>query len=1216
MADTFFLPLVRSGNVNAVSFCHKPPVKGGKRRGHAALRRSVSSLAIICALGAAVLPGNAEAQAVSGGNGGNGTAMTGGSGGAGAAASGTNANSGGNGGFGYGANGMPGQGGANSGGAAGMYVGVFKGTNTGGGGGGGGTFGNGGYGGGGGSGPAFGGTLAEGGGGGSGGGGGGGGGDVGMAVTSATTITSTISGGNGGNGGNGAFNASSSFSGYGGGGGGGGAGIYAQGPLELTNTSGTITGGYGGMGGDGFRAAGGGGGGAGIAGSGFTLNNQGSVAGGIGGLGGTQENDGGYGGAGGNGGAGIAANGFIATNSGSISGGAGGAGGYDTLLKGQHGAGGVGGAGGAGISGSGFTVTSSDKITGGAGGAGGKGGNDAPAGLGGAGGAGIAANGFTATNSGSISGGAGGTGGAGTGMGGMGGTAGNGGAGGAGISGSGFTVTNSGTITGGAGGAGGTSDPGGIVGTDGAGGVGVVGTGDDTVVTSGAIAGGDGGDAIDFSGGGNTLVLEQGNSFIGNVVSTSGATDGGDTLALGGSTNASFNVSQIGGSGEFQGFNNFEKTGSSTWILTGSGGQNWTLIDGTLQGDTLSLQGNIAFAPGRGDTTGVVFDVGSGDANNPTSAGTYAGIISGNGSLTKIDNGTLTLTGVNTYTGATTITEGTLALSGLGSIANSSGVTDNGTFDISATTNGASIASLAGSGIVTLGNQQLTLTNGNGSFMGTFSGTGNLLIQGTGIQVFDGANTSFKGTTEIASGTLEVGDIDTPGAVLGGGVTVDAAGTLRGHGTIGGNVVNNGVVFPGGSGTGILTVNDNFTQTSTGTLNIEITPSTVPGTGFDQLQVGGTASLAGTLAVQVDNGTVGSQYDILHAAGGVSGSFGAATINNPALAAFITPVVSISADDVTLELTPTPDGPNPSNDLAFSTGRIYAASNFAQNGALLNALNAPLGGTGTAGTDTDQGYWLNGLGAFGQANGFDFNEEGFVIGKGFAVSPNLTLGGGISNVYTVTSGGASSVNGTSVGAEVYGLYTAGQATISASVMAGHLGTNISRGLPTLGETAKATSTGAYEAAALHLQYNLLSGSRFFVAPYVSVSYLHTGLGGATETGAGILDLHYDAMSTSLAELGAGVSGGFSMPVKYGTLTAWAGLGGTGTLGNPHVRDTEGLGSFSAGETALAAPVGAFTPAVGVELTGRGPWRLAAAWGGQFGSATSAENFSLEARYVW
>src|ERR1700723_2735285 len=100
MADTSFLPLVRSGNVNAVSVGSKPPVKGGKRRGHAALRRSVSSLAIICALGAAALPGTAAAQAV------NGTAGMPGMPGFGPAASGLGGagaipgvNSGGNGGY-------------------------------------------------------------------------------------------------------------------------------------------------------------------------------------------------------------------------------------------------------------------------------------------------------------------------------------------------------------------------------------------------------------------------------------------------------------------------------------------------------------------------------------------------------------------------------------------------------------------------------------------------------------------------------------------------------------------------------------------------------------------------------------------------------------------------------------------------------------------------------------------------------------------------------------------------------------------------------------------------------------------------------------------------------------------------------------------------------------------------------------------------------------
>ena len=92
------------------------------------------------------------------------------------------------------------------------------------------------------------------------------------------------------------------------------------------------------------------------------------------------------------------------------------------------------------------------------------------------------------------------------------------------------------------------------------------------------------------------------------------------------------------------------KSGAGTLILTGTntytGGT--TVSAGTLQGNTTSLQGNIA------NSATLVFD--------QVAAGTYAGVLSGTGSLTKTGVGTLTLTSVNSYTGGTRFNGGTVAV--------------------------------------------------------------------------------------------------------------------------------------------------------------------------------------------------------------------------------------------------------------------------------------------------------------------------------------------------------------------------------------------------------------------------------------------------------------------------------------------------------------------------------------------------------------------------
>jgi autotransporter-associated beta strand protein len=133
---------------------------------------------------------------------------------------------------------------------------------------------------------------------------------------------------------------------------------------------------------------------------------------------------------------------------------------------------------------------------------------------------------------------------------------------------------------------------------------------------------------------------------------------------------------------------------------------------GSLAGSgTVTNSGLAAAVLTTGDATNTIF---SGLIQN--GAGTTA--------LTKQGAGVFTLTGSNTYSGATTINGGTLALTGAGSIANSSGVNianAAGAFDISGTTAGATITTLSGvtSSDVVLGGETLTLSNASSTYNGT-----------------------------------------------------------------------------------------------------------------------------------------------------------------------------------------------------------------------------------------------------------------------------------------------------------------------------------------------------------------------------------------------------------------------------------------------------------------------------------------------------------------
>lgn len=97
---------------------------------------------------------------------------------------------------------------------------------------------------------------------------------------------------------------------------------------------------------------------------------------------------------------------------------------------------------------------------------------------------------------------------------------------------------------------------------------------------------------------------------------------------------------------------------------------------------------------------------------------------------------------------------------------------------------------------------------------------------------------------------------------------------LAGNGTLTGTLLNHGTVAPGGGGAiGRLTVQGNYTQSSTGSLTVELQAAN----SFDQLATNGTASLNGRLNIRLLNGfspPLASTYDVVTAqTPGSSGSF-------------------------------------------------------------------------------------------------------------------------------------------------------------------------------------------------------------------------------------------------------------------------------------------------------------------------------------------------------
>jgi outer membrane autotransporter protein len=348
------------------------------------------------------------------------------------------------------------------------------------------------------------------------------------------------------------------------------------------------------------------------------------------------------------------------------------------------------------------------------------------------------------------------------------------------------------------------------------------------------------------------------------------------------------NTGAITLTGTTTGIDIFEQTGTGVFNLAG-----FDTTIGAINGAGSIVLGNARLTTG---TDGI--------------ASLFSGVISGDGSLTKVGTGRLVLTGANTYGGGTTISGGVLQLGDGGTSGSIIGpVLNNGALVINRSDAYTFAGVISGSGMfVQDGTGTTTLTGANtyaggtlisrgrlvgnttslrgviqndaalefaqnvaGDFTGQLFGAGLFDKTGAGLLTLTGNSSGFTGGTFVRAGELRVN-----GLLNNSRVTVLSGATLSGNGTIGGLVANSGsVIAPGANGAGMLGVNGAVTLLAGSTVQLQISAANAS----DMIIANGAAQLGGTAAFTNLGGTYAfnSEYVLLQANGGRTGTFNAAT---------------------------------------------------------------------------------------------------------------------------------------------------------------------------------------------------------------------------------------------------------------------------------------------------------------------------------------------------
>ncbi len=413
------------------------------------------------------------------------------------------------------------------------------------------------------------------------------------------------------------------------------------------------------------------------------------------------------------------------------------------------------------------------------------------------------------------------------------------------------------------------------------------------------------------------------------------------TLNVGGRGNATLLVKNGGHVNSASGYLGANSTGTGSAVFTS--GSSWTTgllavgYSGTgsltiENGSTLTNTFNAEIAS-NANSNGIVTVTGAGSVWNNNGSLTVG--VAGKGTLNILDGGVVNTSGVATVGNGSPQGTNNAYVNGSGAAWNIGGPLNVGGAGVGILTisnggivtvaNGTGTAHVGGSsnsfGKITIGGEDATPGHDPAAAPGTLNvatievgdhGTGALLFNHTssnyvfapvitgvgyvgteaGTTILTADSSTFSGIVNVYGGSLVVN-----GSLAGAFVEVMKGGVLGGSGIVGSlSALNNGIVAPGNS-IGTLNVAGNVSFAPTSIYQVEVNAAGQS----DKIVAGGTATITGG-QVQVlassGNYAPSTTYNILTAAGGITGAFDTVTSN----LAFLAPSLTYDPNNIYLTL--------------------------------------------------------------------------------------------------------------------------------------------------------------------------------------------------------------------------------------------------------------------------------------------------------------------------